>query len=614
MDNTTPNSSEPKHSRNSPLRKNAIIVLGMHRSGTSSLAGTLTKLGVAGPKSLLPATDFNEQGHFESIPIMHLNDAILASAGTDWHDWRAFNGDWYDSVLCNEFVEKGAAVIDDEFGDYPLIVVKDPRMCRLMPLWTKVFERTGHQLHIIMPLRSPLEVAQSLKLRDDFPISKGVLLWLRHVLDAEAVTRLAPSAIISWQDFLNDWRMTVSHIQERANITFPNVSDQSSYNIDAFLNGKLRHHNIDEALLNLHPDVHKWAREAYAALLTLSAHNGANSAREIIDQIRNEFEIAAKCFGRTLVDFQESEGQARRDLAAESARAQQCAEQRDGALAERAALADQFAAVSAERDRYAAELDAQRQHSERLAAEFAVLADQFAAACAERDRHAAELDAQRQHSEWVAAEFAALAEQLAAACAERDRRAAELDTQREDSERRGVERAALVEQIATAVAEGDRRALEIEKQQEICRTLEQALAASQAAADVSAAERDHLLFERDELATRLARESEGTAALAAERDALAAMLPKVGALVAAAIGKQRRLALRSRREIAVAILRQANIVDEPWYLEQNPDVRAAGVDPVKHFLIFGMIEGRKPSTLADEPLQQTLLSIFENVK
>src|SRR5438552_705120 len=77
------------------------------------------------------------------------------------------------------------AVFDDE----PLAVLKDPRICRFVPFWLDVLGEIGAQPRIVIPVRSPLDVAESLKLRNGFSSSKSLLLWLRHTLDAEAETR-----------------------------------------------------------------------------------------------------------------------------------------------------------------------------------------------------------------------------------------------------------------------------------------------------------------------------------------------------------------------------------------------------------------------------------------
>jgi len=64
-------------------------------------------------------------------------------------------------------------------------VIKDPRICRLVPLWTSVLERIGVEAVFLIAFRNPIEVAESLKVRDGFHPAKSLLMWLRHVIDAE---------------------------------------------------------------------------------------------------------------------------------------------------------------------------------------------------------------------------------------------------------------------------------------------------------------------------------------------------------------------------------------------------------------------------------------------
>ena len=73
------------------FNKTLIVVLGMHRSGTSSAAGAFVGLGAAAPQHLIAPNADNERGFWESPVIVDLNNAILAAGGSDWKDWRKFN-------------------------------------------------------------------------------------------------------------------------------------------------------------------------------------------------------------------------------------------------------------------------------------------------------------------------------------------------------------------------------------------------------------------------------------------------------------------------------------------------------------------------------------------
>lgn len=68
------------------MTKTAYVVLGMHRSGTSSVAGALSHLGAAPPASLMPPKADNPSGFWESERISDFNEEILNSIGTTWLD------------------------------------------------------------------------------------------------------------------------------------------------------------------------------------------------------------------------------------------------------------------------------------------------------------------------------------------------------------------------------------------------------------------------------------------------------------------------------------------------------------------------------------------------
>ena len=81
----------------------AIVVLGMHRSGTSAFTRIFNLLGADLPKNLLPPSQTNETGYWEAADLMGIHDNILSSGGSSWDDWRAFNSSWFDSPLAEPF-------------------------------------------------------------------------------------------------------------------------------------------------------------------------------------------------------------------------------------------------------------------------------------------------------------------------------------------------------------------------------------------------------------------------------------------------------------------------------------------------------------------------------
>jgi hypothetical protein len=140
-----------------------VVVLGMHRSGTSSAAGTLVRLGAAAPQHLMASNGDNERGYWESSVIVDLNDAILAAGGSDWKDWRKFDLDRIDALEAEALRARAKEALAEEFGDVGFAVVKDPRMCRLMAFWGPVFAEAKWSVRALLPIRSPLEVSHRSK-------------------------------------------------------------------------------------------------------------------------------------------------------------------------------------------------------------------------------------------------------------------------------------------------------------------------------------------------------------------------------------------------------------------------------------------------------------------
>ena len=147
-------------------------------------------------------------------------------------------------------------------------------MCRLMRFWTPVFEEAEWSVRAVLPLRSPLEVAWSLNRRDGISLSWGCLLWLRHVLDAEAETRAMPRAVLDWSRFLGDKREALARITEQLELTWPNGRESAFADIDELVSPDLRHHKATEADLRAHPAISDLVRKLTAPCSNLSKTPG----------------------------------------------------------------------------------------------------------------------------------------------------------------------------------------------------------------------------------------------------------------------------------------------------------------------------------------------------
>jgi len=275
-----------------------LLMLGMHRSGTSALSRVLALLGADLPDKLFEADESNQAGYWEPVSINTLDNELLASAGSAWNDWLAFDPGWYASPKAGEFKARALAALTAEYGTSSFFVLKDPRICRLAPFWFDVLETAGIRPLVLLPLRNPLEVAASLEKRDGTPPELGHLLWLRHALEAEAASRGRPRLHCSYDELMTDWPRLAARTSEALNFSWPRAPERAAPEIDAFLAEGLRHHREAPQRVAENPALSAWLRETHAILARWAAEGENPADFPALDRIRAAFDDAAPAFAR----------------------------------------------------------------------------------------------------------------------------------------------------------------------------------------------------------------------------------------------------------------------------------------------------------------------------
>ena len=165
------------------MQQKAILVIGMHRSGTSAVSGLLAEMGVFMGKSLFAAQKgVNEKGFYENSELVGLNEQILDKLLWSWDDPLATCDDKYLPELDIGFDKKGKLVIANDYGNQSAWGMKDPRTTLLLPFWKKIIDQSDIDVTYVLMVRSPLEVYASLKKRDGFSLEKSLMLWINYTL------------------------------------------------------------------------------------------------------------------------------------------------------------------------------------------------------------------------------------------------------------------------------------------------------------------------------------------------------------------------------------------------------------------------------------------------
>ncbi len=165
-----------------------ILVVGMHRSGTSLLGCILQALGVTLPGPLLPGDTNNPEGYFERSDITALQEELLIDLQRWWPSESGLQPlpeGWLGTpraqraAICLRRLLK--VDIAEQQGAW---AIKDPRSSLLLPLWRQVADELKLPLRLLLAIRDPAEVVVSLVGRDGGPAGmtqeRAEALWLRH--------------------------------------------------------------------------------------------------------------------------------------------------------------------------------------------------------------------------------------------------------------------------------------------------------------------------------------------------------------------------------------------------------------------------------------------------
>ena len=311
----------------------------MHRSGTSALSRALNLLGGDMPPRLIEADQWNAAGYWESKPIKDLNEEMLVSGGGEWSEWLEFNPDWFKSSAMQRFRDRAIELVGSEFTDSPLFIFKDPRLSILMPFWRSIFDELGIDQVAIHPLRNPVEVARSLERRNNFLMSKGVLLWLRYTLDGERGTRGLRRIFTTFDDLLEDPAGLIERTQDDLGLIWPRNSVKARREIAQFLSADMRHHRDGARVLRSLSYGSDWVVRTYETLMGFAADGENADGRAALDEVRAQFVAASHAFGTIAKDNE--------DRHAKIAQLQQ---DREKAGARQAELESSAAAAQAELD------------------------------------------------------------------------------------------------------------------------------------------------------------------------------------------------------------------------------------------------------------------------
>jgi glycosyltransferase involved in cell wall biosynthesis len=281
----------------------AVLIVGMHRSGTSAISGVLSMLGVQPPEDLHPADQHNLKGYFEPTRIIDFHEALFQRLGSPSNDPLPVGYDWVDSPVGEAAVAELAALLQEEMGQAPMSLFKDPRICRLMPVWTRALESIGRDAVAVLPCRHPLEVAGSLSAKAGLTRPYALMMWLQHVVLGERFTRGMRRSFTDYEALLNDWRAVLDKVAGELGVVWPKDMMRAGVEIDAFLTGELRRQKPAERPLSA-DDLERLCERAWTVLPALQADPNDAAAQAELDAVAAEMDRVVGVAGPLIVSLQ----------------------------------------------------------------------------------------------------------------------------------------------------------------------------------------------------------------------------------------------------------------------------------------------------------------------
>ncbi len=240
-------------------------VLGMHRSGTSLVAGLLHCLGIyVGPPNRLvgPRSD-NEKGFWEHSGIVQINDELLAEFGGSYDAPPRFPIGWYESPKLEGLRTRARRLIEEDFSASTNWGWKDPRACLTLPFWQRLLP----PMRYVVCLRNPVDVGRSLRKRNGISFNQGVQLWLSHVASLLEGTTGSPRYLVLYESMISAPDVELRELAAFLEVEMPKPGSERYRAIEEFVDKTLQHHATSPAEVISHSLLSFEAKALYRVLL-----------------------------------------------------------------------------------------------------------------------------------------------------------------------------------------------------------------------------------------------------------------------------------------------------------------------------------------------------------
>jgi hypothetical protein len=286
----------------SSSQRTCVIVCGMHRTGTSAVARIVNLLGADAPKDLVSPDPDNVRGYWEPSAVVQVHNQLLDALGSSSADPLPLPVNWLELTCTQHAKAELVRIIETEFPESRLFVVKDPRIAKVLPLWLTLLDEMHVGAAVMIPFRHPLEVAASLKKRDNMSLATSLLLYVESYLNAELASRGRPRCFMSYDQLLGDWRHLQRKLRDILGAKLPDERFDQSLEIEKYLSPALRHHQHSRDDLMQLANTPPIVAELYDLLNEAALGHDSSRMQKSFDRLRQLADDAATLYRTYVID------------------------------------------------------------------------------------------------------------------------------------------------------------------------------------------------------------------------------------------------------------------------------------------------------------------------
>jgi hypothetical protein len=247
-----------------------IVVLGMHRSGTSVVARGLLSLHIYLGGDFLDVTPENPTGYWEDRGIVELNERVLKALGLNWDDAASIERRQFAGLRMWRLRRETLRYLRRHFTTYSeLWGFKDPRIIRILPFWLRVLRDCKVEDAYVVVIRNPASVAASLYARQKISVEAAQRLWLAYMLPYLDLLADKPIVVLDYDLLMLDPVGQMERIATRLGIAQRDRAELERFAAE-FLDARLRHTVFTPDQIDTSTSIGAVTRDAYVLLYELA--------------------------------------------------------------------------------------------------------------------------------------------------------------------------------------------------------------------------------------------------------------------------------------------------------------------------------------------------------